>query len=106
LSRRIGRPQGCSEQVRKSHPHPDSIPGLYSSEQATTLTTISWPTFCIKRTLKRMLYQVSFETPASLHSRSVLGSVGGVSENGMLPLIFFSVVGVGIGRLSVIVGSL
>jgi hypothetical protein len=35
----------------------------------------------------------------------VLGSVGGVSD-GMLPLIFFSVVGIGIGRLSVIVGSL
>jgi len=36
----------------------------------------------------------------------VLGSVGGVSENGMLPLTFFSVVGVGIGRLLLIVGSL
>jgi hypothetical protein len=56
--------------------------------------------------LKSVLYQVSFETPASLHSKSVLGSVGGLSENGVLPLIFFSVVGVGIGRLSVIVGSL
>jgi hypothetical protein len=51
--------------------------------------------------LKSVLYQVSFETPSSLH-----GSVSGASEHGMLPLIFFSVVGIGIGRLSVIVGSL
>jgi len=70
------------------------------------LTTLARPTFFVKRTLKSVLYQVSFETPASFHSRSVLGSVGGVSENGVLPLIFFNVVGIGIGRLSVIVCSL
>jgi hypothetical protein len=44
----------------------------------------------------------SFLWNTSIISRSV----GGVSENGVLPLVFFSVVGIGIGRLSVIVGSL
>jgi hypothetical protein len=52
-----------------------------------------------------VLYQISFDTAGTSHqghsitSQKVCVSVGGVSENGMLPLVFFSVVGMGIGSI-------
>jgi hypothetical protein len=49
---------------------------------------------CIKFALKHQVWLT--KDTASHHRRSVLGGVGGVSENGMLSLIFFSVVGMGV----------